>query len=85
MKETIEEQFKRLNDESILPMAIDDGSEIVISCVGFNRKRKRGRGIFDYIVVTYRNAKGEEKDIRYSHRRNPSRDDNANDEDDYRK
>lgn len=68
-KETVEEQFKRLNDESVLPMAIDDGREIFVSMVGsLGKSRTHIRGIYDHIYVTYRDPDGKERTIRYFHR-----------------
>lgn len=66
--ETAEQQFKRLNDESVLPMALDDGREILVGSVGRVRgpgTNKEPSAIYDYVSVVYRDIDGEEYVVKY--------------------
>lgn len=63
--EEVRNQFKRLNDESILPMAIDNGDEMFVSGLGNGIVRHGGAKFFKELTVTHRDSRGKEESANY--------------------
>lgn len=61
--EEVRKQFQRLNDESVLPMAVDNGEEVIVASIG-NGKAK-GTPFFNDITLLHRDPNGKETFGRY--------------------